>query len=54
LRRSADVRRRGRVTADFRRFDAAQGYYFSKPLPAEAFARLLAEWNPRTHEVAVA
>jgi EAL domain-containing protein (putative c-di-GMP-specific phosphodiesterase class I) len=27
--------------------DAAQGYYFSKPLPPEEFAQLLASWNPR-------
>jgi EAL domain-containing protein (putative c-di-GMP-specific phosphodiesterase class I) len=27
--------------------DAAQGYYFSKPLPPEEFAQLLADWNPR-------
>jgi len=34
--------------------DTAQGYLFSRPLPAEAFARLLVEWNPRAHEVVVA
>jgi len=27
--------------------DAAQGYYFSKPLPADEFEQLLATWNPR-------
>jgi diguanylate cyclase (GGDEF)-like protein len=27
--------------------DAAQGYYFSKPLPPEEFAELLAGWNPK-------
>jgi diguanylate cyclase (GGDEF)-like protein/PAS domain S-box-containing protein len=27
--------------------DAAQGYYFSRPLPPEEFERLLAGWNPR-------
>jgi diguanylate cyclase (GGDEF)-like protein/PAS domain S-box-containing protein len=33
--------------------DAAQGYYFSKPLPPEEFAQLLAGWNPKAR-VAVA
>jgi len=32
----------------------AQGYLVGKPLPAEAFARLLVEWNPRAHEVVAA
>jgi diguanylate cyclase (GGDEF)-like protein/PAS domain S-box-containing protein len=27
--------------------DAAQGYYFSKPLPPDEFEKLLASWNPR-------
>ena len=27
--------------------DKAQGYYFSKPLPAEEFASLLRSWNPQ-------
>lgn len=27
--------------------DTAQGYFFSKPLPAEEFERLLAGWNPQ-------
>jgi len=47
LRRSADFRRRSRVAADFRRFDAAQGYYFNRPVPADEFARLLEGWNVR-------
>jgi diguanylate cyclase (GGDEF)-like protein/PAS domain S-box-containing protein len=33
--------------------DAAQGYYFSRPLPPEEFERLLAGWNPQAR-VAVA
>ena len=32
--------------------DVAQGYYFSKPVPAEEFGRLLETWNP-TPRVAV-
>jgi diguanylate cyclase (GGDEF)-like protein/PAS domain S-box-containing protein len=32
--------------------DVAQGYYFSKPVPAEEFERLLETWNP-TAKVAV-
>jgi diguanylate cyclase (GGDEF)-like protein len=28
--------------------DVAQGYYFSKPVPAEEFGRLLETWNPTT------
>ena len=32
--------------------DAAQGYYFSKPLPGEEFTQLLAEWNPRARVAA--
>jgi len=27
--------------------DAAQGYYFSRPVPPEEFALLLAGWNPK-------
>jgi diguanylate cyclase len=27
--------------------DAAQGYYFSKPLPPDEFEKLLTSWNPR-------
>lgn len=28
--------------------DFAQGYYFSKPVPADEFARLIANWHPET------
>ena len=31
--------------------DAAQGYFFSKPLPADEFERLLAGWNPQARAV---
>jgi predicted signal transduction protein with EAL and GGDEF domain len=48
LWRSAEIRRRGCVAANFRRFDAAQGYYFSRPVPADEFTRLLKNWNLRT------
>jgi diguanylate cyclase (GGDEF)-like protein/PAS domain S-box-containing protein len=34
--------------------DAAQGYYFSKPVPAEEFGRLLDTWNPQAREAATA
>jgi hypothetical protein len=47
LRRSSDFRRRSRIPADFRRFDAAQGYYFSKPLPPDELSGLLVGWNVR-------
>jgi diguanylate cyclase (GGDEF)-like protein/PAS domain S-box-containing protein len=33
--------------------DAAQGYLFSKPLPAEEFGRLLVSWNPQARAVSV-
>jgi diguanylate cyclase (GGDEF)-like protein/PAS domain S-box-containing protein len=32
--------------------DAAQGYYFSKPLPADEFEKLLAGWKPRARVAA--
>ena len=31
--------------------DKAQGYLFSKPRPAEAFAQLMSEWQPRARAV---
>jgi EAL domain-containing protein (putative c-di-GMP-specific phosphodiesterase class I) len=34
--------------------DAAQGYLFSRPLPAEDFERLLASWRPQAERVASA
>jgi diguanylate cyclase (GGDEF)-like protein/PAS domain S-box-containing protein len=34
--------------------DAAQGYYFSRPVAADEFARLLAEWRERTRVLATA
>ncbi len=34
--------------------DAAQGYYFSRPVPAEEFARLLGGWSQRVLAVASA
>jgi EAL domain-containing protein (putative c-di-GMP-specific phosphodiesterase class I) len=34
--------------------DVAQGYYFSKPVPAEEFGRLLETWNPTTRVAAIA
>jgi len=32
--------------------DTAQGFFFSKPLPAEEFERLLSSWNPRERKAA--
>jgi EAL domain-containing protein (putative c-di-GMP-specific phosphodiesterase class I) len=34
--------------------DAAQGYYFSRPVPAEEFGRLLDSWNPQAREAVTA